>query len=238
VSKLKPLALSLIVGLTFCSLLAGQQPPHCAQDLFCLFNQEAAASDPAGIHKYSEDLIGLIVPPEASKAGFEPLADRLARAEQMARAGKAKLATEADVVRAFNELMTKVGAPSSLRTDEAAMHSFREHAASIKAFRALFSADRNGTNCNPGEAVFLLHLLMSDDGVLYERNLDSAQALMRMDSQRNRGEADHGITGMGHAVGRIGKVQTAQWLLSSYSRSHDPSATNALFNNLAGILGF
>lgn len=234
----KCVALALVVGSAFCPLLAGQQPPHCAQITFCLFNQEAEASDPAGIHKYSEDLIGLIVPPEAGKADVEPLADRLARAEKMARTGKGKLVAETDVVRAFNELMAKVGAPSSLRTDEASMRRFREHGASIKAFPALLSADRNGTNCNPGEAVFLLHLLMSDDGVLYDRNLDSAQALMQMDSQRNRGGQDHGITGMGHGVAHIGAVQTAQWLLSSYSRNHDLSATNALFNNLADTLGF
>lgn len=236
--RLRYAALALVVGSAFCPLLAGQQPPHCAQITFCLFNQEAEASDPAGIHKYSEDLIGLIAPPEANKADFEPLADRLARAEQMARAGKGKRVAEADVARAFNELMAELGAPSSLRADEASMRGFREHAVSIKAFPALLSADRNGTNCNPGEAVFLLHLLMSDDGVLYDRNLDSAQALMQMDPQRNRGDADHGVTGMGHGVARIGKVQTAQWLLSSYSRNHDLSATNALFNNLAEILGF
>ena len=196
-----------------------------------LFNQEAAASDPIGIHKYSEDLIGLIVPPEAGKADFEPLADRLARAEQMARTGKGKLVAEADVVRAFNELMVKIGAPSSLRADEASMRRFREHAVSIKAFPALLSADRNGTNCNPGEAVFLLYLLISDDGVLYERNLDSAQALTQMDFQRNGGERSFGVA---HMISDL----SANEFLSSYSSRHNRKATIALFNNLAGILSF
>lgn len=51
----------LVMAFNLSPKLAGQQPPHCAQNLFCLFNQEAAAPDPAGIHRYSEDLIGLIV---------------------------------------------------------------------------------------------------------------------------------------------------------------------------------
>jgi len=227
---LRHLALALVVGSVFSSSAAGQPPPHCAQNIYCLFNQEAVASDPAGIQKYSEDLIGLIAPREAEKSDFEPLADRLARAEHIARTGKGKLVAEADVVRAFNELMKEVGAPSTLRTDEASMRRFREHAASIKAFSALFSADRNGTNCNPGEAVYLLHLLMSDDGVLYDRNLDTAQELMQPHNRQTWGG--------GYGVGAIVPVQTAQWLLSSYLRNHGLSATKALFNNLAGILGY
>jgi hypothetical protein len=228
---LKLLVVTLAMGSAFCPLLVAQQPPHCAQNLFCLFNQEAAASNPTGIHKYSEDLIGLIVPPEAGKADIEPLADRLARTEQMARAGNGKLVAEADVVRAFNELMAKIGAPSSLRTDDASMRRFREHAVLIKAFPALLSADRNGTNCNPGEAVFLLYLLVSDNGVLYERNLDTAQALMRMDNQQKGGRS-FGVARM-EVLG-----SSASGLLSSYSSHHDPNATIALFNNLAGMLGF
>jgi len=184
---MKYLALALLICSAQSPLLAGQYPPHCAQNLFCLFNQGAVASDPAGVHKYSEDLIGLIVPPETGKADTEPLANRLARAEQVARAGSGKLVAEADVVRAFNELMAKIGAPSSLRADEASMRRFREHAVSIKAFPALLSAVRNGTNCNPGEAVFLLYLLISDDGVLYERNLDSAKELMQPYGQQSGG---------------------------------------------------
>jgi hypothetical protein len=227
--KLKFLASALVVGLTSCPLLAGQNPPRRATSVPDLFNQEAASSDPAGIHKYSEDLIGLIVPPEAKKADFEPLADRLARTEQVARTGKGKLVAEADVVRAFNELMVKIGAPSSLRADEASMRRFREHAVSIKAFPALLSADRNGTNCNPGEAVFLLYLLISDDGVLYERNLDSAQALTQMNTQR----IEHSF-GVSHMISDL----SANEFLSSYSSHHNLNATIALFNNLAGILGF
>jgi hypothetical protein len=73
---LKYLVAILATGLVFSSSLTAQQPPHCAQILFCLLNQEAAASDPAGIHKYSEDLIEGIAHLGAGKEGFKPLADR------------------------------------------------------------------------------------------------------------------------------------------------------------------
>jgi hypothetical protein len=226
---LKYLVAILATGLAFSSLLAGQQPPHCAQILFCLVNQEATATDPAGIHKYSEGLIEAIVPPGAGKEGFEPLANRLAQAEQKARAGQGKLVPETNVVRAFNELMTRIGAPASLKTDVASIHRFREHAATIKAFPALFSADRNGTNCNPGEAVFLLSLLISEDGVLHEKNLDTSQALSQPYNKQSRG---------GFGVFGIEIAPDSQRLLSSYISGHKRNETIALFNNLAGTLSF
>jgi len=222
----------LMMFFTFSSRLAGQNPPRRASSVPDLFNQEAEASDPAGIHKYSKDLIGLIVPDEAGKGYIDSLANRLARAEQMARTGRGKLVAEADVVRAFNELMKEIGAPSSLRTDEASMRRFREHAGSIKAFPALFSADRNGTNCNPGEAVFLLYLLVSNDGKLSKQLLDSAVALTQLDSQRNGGGRSFGVAHT-EVLG-----SSASELLSSYSSHHNPNAAIALFNNLAATLGF
>jgi len=230
---LKFLALALVLGSAFCPHLAGQQHPRHPTSVPDLFNQEALASDPAGIHKYSEDLIGLLVPPGVSKETrsevIVALADRLAGAEQSARSAQGRFVSEANVVRAFNELMAKVGAPSSLRTDEASMRRFREHAVAIKAFPALYTADRNGTNCNPGEAIFLLYLLISDDGVLYEGNLDSNQILATSDFQQdgNRGSFAGGIEPVGSSASR---------LLFSYSLRHNRNATIALFNNLTATL--
>jgi len=210
------------------------QPSHCAQILFCLFNQEAAASDPTGIHKYSEDLVGAIVPNPAGEDSARQLtnrlADRLASAEQAARAGSGKLVPEAAVVKAFNDLMQEVGAPLSMRASEASVHGFREHAASIKAFPALFSAGRNGAKCNPGEAVFLLSLLLSDNGALYEGNLDSAVALMQWDGRNTRDGAQS------QRRRRI-RFECGN-LLSWYSLHHNRKAAIALFDQMTTILGF
>jgi hypothetical protein len=112
------------------------------------------------------------------------------------------------------------------------MRRFREHATSIKAFPALFSADRNRTNCNPGEAVFLLYLLISDDGVLRERDLDSAQILTQGNLHQNGG-------GRGLAVAHMEVLGSgASNVLSSYVSGHNRNTTIALFSNVAGILGF
>jgi hypothetical protein len=231
---LKFLAGGLVVGFVCCPMLAGQQPARHLTSVPDLFNQEAEASDSAGIHKYSEDLIGLIVPNPAEQNSVRQLrsslADRLTNAEQAARTGRQKLVPEASVVKAFNELMQEIGAPQSLRTNETSVRNYREHAESIKAFPALFSAGRNGNNCNPGEAVFLLYLLMSDGGVLHESNLDSAQIQTRRDFEKNmgRGSVAGGIVPIG---------SSASCFLSSYSLHHNRNATIALFNNLAATLG-
>ena len=243
---------TLLCILLSCGRMAAQRPAHCAQIFFCLFDQEAAASDPAGIHKYSRDLIDMVLPnqwtygrsPSGRMETFEveflgenyaaKFADRLVHTEQSARTGNGKLVADSDVVRAFNDLMKEVGAPSSLRTDEASLRRFREHAAAIKAFPALLSADRNGTNCNPGEAVFLLSLLISDNGILYERNLDSQLALMQMGEQQNKGGRSFGA-----AIGGIADMNgTARGLILSYTTHHNRFATRAVFNKLAGTLAF
>jgi len=218
-----------VIFLAVCSQAAAQQPAHCAQNLFCLFNQEARATDPVGIHEYSHDLIELIAPPETGKSYIDSLVNRLAGDEQSARAQKGKLVPEADVARAFNELMSEIGAPLSLKTDEATVQRFREHAASIRAFPELLTAGRNGRKCNPGEAVFLLYLLLSNSGHLFEQNLDSAQALTRT----NTHEAVSGY-GVAHMVA----PSTSTSRLSSYLSRHNRSATMAIFNKLAATLGF
>ncbi len=232
----KILTFALVSGLTYCPLLAGQNPPHCAQILFCLFNREAAASDSAGIHKYSEDLVGAIVPNPVGDGSVrrltDHLADRLANAEQAARAGNGRLIPEAAVVKAFNDLMQEIGAPSSMRASEASVHGFREHAVAIKAFPALFTAARNGANCYPGEAAFLLYLLTSDNGMLLKGNLDSEVALMQMNSQSTESSSVF-LTGHMEVLG-----PSASILISSYSSHHDLNATIALFNHAADILGF
>jgi hypothetical protein len=90
------------------------------------------------------------------------LSDRLSRAELMTRQEKRKLISEADIARAFNNLMSETGAPDSLRADDAAVKAGR--AAFEKEMPALISQQRNGTYCNPGEAVFIVSMLIENIG--------------------------------------------------------------------------
>jgi hypothetical protein len=174
---LKRSARVLLVGLVFCPLLAGQlcRSEHeypCVLDSFMWpypvviqFDQEAKASDPAGIHEYSDDLTWFLVRDQVSKDYRSQLTDRLAKAEQAAREGKGRLIPEADVVSVFNDMMRRVGAPSTVRAGEDAIHAFRQQIVDVPSLPALFSASRNGTYCYPGEAVFLLYTLIVYSGV-------------------------------------------------------------------------
>ena len=183
-------------------------------------------------------MIGLIIPSGVSdktrQKTVDALAGRLARAEEAAREDCGKLIPEANVVRAYNGLLAGSGAPSSFRATEEILHQFREYAASLHAFPALFTANRNGTSCNPGEAVYLLYLLLSDDGKPFEKDVYSAwvkQPGVQLDAapqpkdQGNRGQ-------FGYALGR------AQGLIYLYSQEQKPAATVALFKNAADTLGF
>lgn len=235
--------------LLFGGSAAAQQPVNCVHIFLCLFDQEAAANDPVGIHKYSRDVVDLILPnlwtygksPSGRMESFEneflgekyaaELAGRLAQAEQAARTGNGKLVAVGSVAQAFNDLMKDVGAPPSVRTDESTVQKFREHAAAIRAFPALFSADRNGTNCQPGEAVFLLGLLIMDNGVLFEGNLDMDVELMHPDAERNERQ-------MSFAVVSNVREPDSKRLVLSYPTDHGRRAGRALFNRAADSLGF
>lgn len=239
----------LFVSLLFGGRVSAQQPAHCINIFFCLFNQEAAANDAAGIHKYSRDVVDMVLPnlwtygrsPSSRMETFEreflgekyaaKLAERLAKAEQAAREGNGKLVPVSNVVRAFNDLMKQVGALPAVHTDEMSVQKFREHAAAIKGFPALFSADRNRTDCNPGEAVFILGLLIMDNGVLHEGNLDMDLATMHPEKQRNDG------SWMTFGVVSNNRAPDSQRLVSSYPAAHGRHAGIALFNHLADILG-
>jgi hypothetical protein len=212
---------------------AAEQPSRlCQHILFCLYNQNAAQSSPDAIQSYSEDLIQLALPFVAQKSEVQILAHRLAQAELSARSGKGKMASEAEIAQAFNHLMQTVHAPASIRTDEAALHHFRQHALELKAFPSLFTAARNGTHCTPDEAVFLLYLLIDGQGKFYERDLDVQQW---MSSPNYHPEEDSG----GRAFMSSGSAEVnAGSLIAAYILHHNRKTIAELFEPMATSLGF
>jgi len=225
------MALVIGMGITSHNLAVGQRLPRRPTSVSDRFNIEAAAFDTAGIRKYSEDLVHSVAPDNLPREKEEQLINRLFDAEKAARSGKGKLVREADVARAFNELMVGVGATPPLSVDEASIHRFREHAAANKDFPALLSAGRDGTNCNPGEAVFLIYLLMLRDGKLsvldpyYEQSMASG----KFQQDAHGGAASGGLVSMG---------ASSSTLLSSYSSDHSQKETTLLLERLASALGF
>jgi len=234
--------LALAIASACCPLFAGQQSswrpfshrrPYTSVD--DMLDKDAEASDAAGIHNYGQDLAHLFVPDRAGEDYINSFGDRLAQAELLARKGKGKLVPEVEVARAFNDLMKRIEAPTSFKTDESTIRKFRAYSIAVPSLPALLSADRNGTNCNPGEAVYLLHLLILSNGELPNSYLDREATLKREEARRANG----GAAPMGASTLSVVQIpQDASWFLSSYSSHHHRNATIKLFNDATQTFSF
>ncbi len=187
-------------------------------------NLEASAPDAAGIRRFSEDLIDLIVPEQAGDDYIESLSSRLATAEQMQ-----KLIPETVIVQVFNHTMKKIGAP--FKTDETTVRKFREHSIAVVSLPALLTSNRNGTYCSPTEAVYLLYLLFWANGDLPFSVLDNEAQLNRLIAQ-----GMEPMRVMGVSAGP--PEENASRMLSSYASRHRRQATTRLFNDIAIAFGF
>jgi hypothetical protein len=125
-------------------------------------NKEAETNDPARIHEYTRHLILILVGNGANSGLAASLTGRLERAELMARQGNRKPISEADIAQAFNALMRETGAPNTLNTNIEAVHSNR--VAFESALPSVISQKANGSSCNPGEAVWVVSMLIANDG--------------------------------------------------------------------------
>ncbi len=171
--NLNKLAAIFIIGSAFGPLVSGQQAtwrPFTERRPYLMppvvLNKDAKASDPAGIHLYAEDLAHYLLPEGVGDKYTNSFADRLAKAEREAREGTRKLIPDTQIVEAYNELLKR----ENLTTKPANLDSLRRYRTDsypAKTYSALITADRNGANCYPGEAVFLLTVLRQNDGDPY-----------------------------------------------------------------------
>ena len=160
------------------------------------------------------------------------------------------------MVRVFNDMMRRVGAPSNVRVDENAMRAFRQSSVDVPSLPALFSASRNGTYCNPGEAVFLLYTLIVYNGALPKDLLKEVRRLrdryaptphpvltllpnVELDSStQNPGAASMSVITVEPPVGcHAPPIKDAEGLLSRYSGKHR-RGTIKLINRAAEAFGF
>jgi hypothetical protein len=168
VSTKSSLFAALVLGVALGPLAASQQPawkPFTERrpylDPRAALNKDAEATYPNGIHFYAEDLAHYLMPDKAGEEYINSFADRLATAEQEARDGKRKLIPDAVVLKAFYKVMKRANPPTM--ADLAALRRFRTDPRLDRQYPALFTADRNGTHCYPGEAVFLLATMLQGD---------------------------------------------------------------------------
>jgi hypothetical protein len=125
-------------------------------------DREAAIDTPQGIDQYSKHLIELLLGERAARLEPGVLNQRLARAEAMARNGKRRPIPYSIVAEAFNQMMQTISAPDSMRTTEEQVGALRTSLATVAPH--LISIKTNRTACSPGEALFLIFQLVTNDG--------------------------------------------------------------------------
>jgi hypothetical protein len=165
--KPRYLALALVAASFFFPRWAGSQPSGRPPSLIETLNKEAEASDPEGIRKYSQHLtqllVGqLLVGERASTAYTASLSDRLAKSEELARQGKRKLISDEVIAEAFNDLMQQTAAPSSFKADVADVEKSRR--GFERELPAVISEGKNGKYCYPGEAMWVMSMLIENIG--------------------------------------------------------------------------
>jgi len=154
----------LMIFPSFFSRKLHSQGVSSSRSIVDSLNTEAQANDQDGIHAYCEHLVRLLVNESVSKETITLLTDRLAITERAARRGERPLISETEVATAFNNLMSEIGVPEELRTDTPMVHRFRVGPLSRSDVSNLITLNANGPDCNPGEAVFLLYLLIQNNG--------------------------------------------------------------------------
>lgn len=127
-----------------------------------MLNQDAESSDPAAIHSYAEDLAHFLLPDRVGERYLNSFADRLTKAEQEAREGKRQLIPDTQVAEAFDEIAKTTSLPAMPNSLEA-LRQLRTDPRIVRKYPALITADRNGTNVSPGEAVYLIAVLLLKD---------------------------------------------------------------------------
>lgn len=215
---------SALFLLSACLLPAQQVDPHPilkirpSLGIDDAFNQEAADRTPQGTLQLSYDLIGVLTAEKSGEDYRLALAHRLADAEQAVRGGHGHLIPEANVARAFNQLMQKIHAP--FRADEASIHAFRQRSVQVPSYTNLLTADRNPTACTPAEALFLFNILMWNSGKAPQEMIDWYRARKQLAEHPEEAANWHASVS-----GHVEKItDDAAGCLAFYKLRHKPEA--------------
>lgn len=226
--------------------LAVQQPPHCAQVLFCLFNQETAATTtatkgakpmsshspfldslntlaeeagtPAGAGRYSRRLVELLAGDQLGDANVSALSKRLATADFTVRNGKRNYVAEVSVASAFNGLMKTVHDKKTkpIETDEVNVHRLRLALSGVAP--TLTSVKAHPSSCLPTEAFLLSVLLITNNGSIKPPPAHGASPRL--------------VTRFGPSSETAIAGELVARFFTSHSQSRNLTLLDALFKNL------
>jgi hypothetical protein len=180
-------------------------------DLRHLIANAEAADTPEGSKAYAQQLAQMFVSPRAGDLYVDAFADRLSKADMLARRGEKSLISESTITQAFNDLMGRVHSP--LRTDAKVVHALRNTLYAVSP--ALSTVNSNGSECLPSEAVDLMTQLVEHNGSLEDPCSPSIPQ-----EHRCVEKFDAGV------------------LLLPYCQSHPASHNARLFNSVAKLLKF
>jgi len=131
-----------------------------------VIEKREASNTQAGLEDYSHHLMTLFAGDRTSKANLDKMSKRLAGAEIAARNGERGYVSEGAIADAFNDLMRQVRGRdgAEIRTTVEYVHRMREWDDRISP--ALSSVETHPSECLPGEALFMLVMLVSSNGAV------------------------------------------------------------------------
>lgn len=195
---------------------------HPVPLLDALSKEAEAAGTPNGAEVYSKHLIKLIVGNVMGDEFVSARASRLAAVDLLARRGKREYVDERSVADAFNELMKKVRGHGgrTIMTDAATVHRLRLGIS--RASPALTTVSAHASSCLPSEAVLLIALLITSNGVIGEPPSPGSAQEPRVTTGRHVSAAS----------------ADASLLLVNFLVSHSHPKDVGLFDALAKHVGF
>ena len=190
--------------------------------LDALGKEAEIADTPRGAEAYSKHLIKMLVGNEMGDDFVSTLAVRLAAADLSARRIDRGFVDERTVADAFNELMKRLRGRGSftIMTDAATVHRLRLGIS--RASPTLTTVSAHTSTCLPCEAVFLIALLVTNNGAIGEPSLPTGAPELLRTTGRRVSAANAG----------------ASLLLVNFLSSHSNSEDVELFEVLAKYVGF
>jgi len=195
---------------------------HPVPLLDALSKEAEVAGTPNGAELYSKHLIKLIVGNVMGDKFVSARASRLATVDLLARRGKREYVDERSVADAFNELMKKVRGHGgrTIMTDAATVHRLRLGIS--RASPALTTVSAHASSCLPSEAMLLIALLITNNGVIGEPPSPGNTPELRVTTGRHVSAAN----------------ADASLLVVNFLGSHSHSEDVRVFDVLAKYVGF
>ncbi|HEV2133206.1 MAG TPA: hypothetical protein VGR47_02985 [Terracidiphilus sp.] len=194
---------------------------------YSLINPTIAKAKAAGTEKgaeaYAADLTDFVVSDRPGKKYVKKLSRRLASADLAARRGNRGGVSESAVVQAFNDMMSQVS-PSpadQIKTEVSVVHQLRYSLYNTSP--DLSTVTTNKDKCLPSEAMFVIALLMWNNG-----NVSRSSPGPLPQEAASKGAVRFSIS-----TGPDARLQLSRYLAAS-SR---PQMVN-LYNRLAQTIGF